>query len=277
MVYNKLLFFKIYKIQDGEKLEENRAVIIGARHGRFGYYEPPVLSGEEYEVARAQVIKSIMRAISEMDVKNQTMIISGPSGRTKLTAQIWKQNLANAGFSVGEIIIDERLTEVKNFSWQLFQPLIDGGVVSISGKTFEVDKRETNPSNLPYPQYFMLSEQKSIPFREQGRWPLEYRRIIEGIESFGKVKARMAEFLEDIVSYVNYPKGARQIIIVTHDALLFQSVNLFTSGAKRSIEPAGFVQLGIRPNKIVVERVCDSSCDITEGNSNADVIKALRR
>lgn len=254
-----------------------KAVIVGARHGRFGYYESPILSGEEYEVARAGVINSVNKAVSVLDPEKEVVIMSGPSGRTKLTAQIWKQNLLALGFTVGQVIIDERLTEVKNFSWQLFQPLINGGVVSLGGKTFEVDKQETNPSNLPYPEYFMLSGQKSISFREQVRWPPEYRKKIESIESFGKVKARMAEFLEDSMSWIKYSKRKRQIVVVTHDALLFQPVNLFTSGAKRSIEPAGFVQLGIRPNKIVVERVCDSSCDITDGNSNADVIKALRR
>lgn len=255
----------------------NGAVIIGARHGPFGYNEPPGLTPKEFGIARQAVKISVEKAIPALDINKPVMIISSPRDRTTLTAGFWKNDLADAEFNVGKVILDERLEEVGNFSWELFQPLINGGTVSMNGETFKIDKEETNPSSWPYPEYYMMSGQKSVSFSEQSRWSLEYRKKIESIESFGKVKARMAEFMEDLISWIEYSKGVGQIVVVTHDALLIQPVNLFTSGTKRSIEPAGFVRFGIQAGKMVVRRVCDPSCDITEGNNNADVVKALRR
>jgi len=169
-----------------------------------------------------------------------------------------------------DMSIFEKLGEVKNFSWNLFEPLMNGGGVSFNDETFFIEKSQSNPKGLGYPEYFTSDEVKNIPQEVKDTWPHEYVEKIESFESFVDVTERMMSSLERLkkLNDKNY-----RIIIVTHDALTGSIVNTFTAGQSTGINPGQFISLERKGDDLVATRVGD----VTEGNSQDDVIDISRQ
>ncbi len=244
--------------------------IFGERHSDYGYEEPvPYI---QRKVGDKKTAISANAMIPLLNRELPIRMFRGPAERLRLTAEKTKKNLEDVGFIIIDIVVADELDEVKNFSWSLFKPLITGG--EVNGMGFAVNEKYTNPDNLIYPQYFVQRATEKIPECEKKRWPVSYRQKIEGLEAIGSIKARMASFLE---SLKNNLLNGEQVVFFTHDALLIGIMEASTEGKKYSLEPAGFIHLSLIGDRLIAKRVCDTKCDIIVGNSNIDIIEALRK
>ena len=241
--------------------------IILVRHADFGYDK--IVPVERYNFGLREIIASMERLVPALDVHEPVTIVHGPATRTDLTARNIGLMLLKKGFSGGEISVDPQLDEVRDFSWEIFSKLMNGGIYTYEGTTFMIEKKMTNVYDLGYPEYFIADAMHKIPAQEKAGWPDAFRKRVEKIESFANVKIRLANVLE------NLPRET-QTILVTHDGLLLELVTSFT-GQCRGLQPAGFIQLENRGAKLSIARIYDSNSDITKGNSGTeDIIKILR-
>lgn len=241
--------------------------IILVRHADFGYDK--IVPVERYNFGLQGITASMKRMIPALDVREPVMIVHGPAVRTHLTAGNIRLMLLKKGFAAGEISVDPQLDEVRDFSWEIFSKLMEGGIYAYEGTTFMIEKKMTNLYDLGYPDYFIGDAIHNIPAQEKAGWPEAFRKRVEKIEPFADVKKRLANVLESL------PRET-QTILVTHDGLLLELVTTFT-GQCRGLQPAGFIQLENRGGKLAIARIYDSNSDITEGNGGTDdIIKLLR-
>ncbi len=229
-----------------------------------------VTEGKEMAVA---AVRSTAEKIAESIQSDEEVIIwASPTGRTLETARIISEVLKERGVALRKggdasefgIKIFEQFGEVRNFSWDLFAPLMLGGEVALGESVFSIDKRNSNPAGLGYPEYFTSDAIREIPQSVKNQWPHEYVEKIEQFESFAEVTRRMADGLRRLKMLKD--KHYR-IILVTHDALTGAMVKSFTNGERGGLNPADFLSLERRGDKLVVTRVGD----ITEGNNSQDI------
>lgn len=242
----------------------------------LGRYEDGDKTEEEITIGKAEAVRLVRETAEKLaaDIRpdEEVAIWSSPTGRTLETARIISDVLIEKGVNLrtkgiaGEhgIKIFERLGEVRNFSWNLFEPLMNGGAVEHNGKKIVIDKQLSNPTNLGYPDYFTSDAIKSISKEAKASWPSDYVAEIESFESFAEVSQRMAETLKKLkeVGDKKY-----RVIIVSHDAMAGQIVKTFTHDQLSGINPAQFISLEKKDGKLVVTRVGD----LTDGDSETDI------
>jgi len=243
-----------------------------------GRYEDGSITDEELAKGKEEAI-AIVRASAEEIADNieedeEVAIWSSPTGRTLETARIIRDVLSERGIQVRSkgnasehgVKVFDRIGEVKNFSWELFEPLMSGGEVEFDGEKFTIDKSLSNPNNIGYPDYFTSDAIKDIPETAMDSWSKKYIAQIKEFESFADVSERMSKTLQK-VKKLNDKKY--RIILVTHDALTGALVKTFSSGEMGGVNPGQFLSLERSDNKLVVTRVGD----VFEGDSETDVAK----
>ena len=244
----------------------------------LGRYDDASLSVAKIREGERRAVKMVERTALEIaaDIKlgEDVAIWASPTGRTLQTARIISRILRSRGLRPrkGEygarhgIKIFALLGEVRNFSWELFEPLMNGGEVTYAGRTFYMDRALSNPKGLGYPSYFRRDAIKDISAEAKALWPAEYVARIERFESCAEATARIMCALSRLkrIRDKNY-----HIILVTHDGLIGSLVATFTSGRLESIGPAQCVSLERRCASLVVTQVGD----ITEGDDIKDVIE----
>lgn len=215
--------------------------------------------------ACAQVRTNTMVVASLLNTGVPIKILSSPTGRTMHTGKIIKSELLYQGFTVDTILPVRALGEMHNFSWDLFGPLVWGGVVSYSCDdglvSFRVLQEETNPSRLVCQDYFMTDAAHLIPTRITSRWPESYRQLLENLERFTAVTARALSYIKDVL----VTTSEHHVIFVTHDGIVLPLVKGFTYGAQRGLDPGSFLTLA-RHEKghLIVTRVgnhTDGDCE----------------
>lgn len=220
-----------------------------------------------------EIIKKTAEKIAaDVEPDEEIVIWSSPTGRTLETARIISEFLQEKGVklrtkrSAEEYAIKtfEKLGEVKNFSWPLFEPLMNGGEIEHGGIKFQIDKSLSNPGNLDYPDYFTSDAIKNIPDEVKAKWPKDYVDEIEKFESFAEVNKRIIDTLSRLkkVGDKKY-----RVIIVTHDALTGGIVKTFTHDKFSGINPGQLISLERKDDKLVATRVGD----ITEGDNEKDI------
>jgi broad specificity phosphatase PhoE len=243
----------------------------------IGRYSDGEKTDEEIAQGKAEAVRIIRKTAEEIAAgirpDEEVIIWSSPTGRTLETARIISEVLEEKGIRLRKkgsaeeygIRTFEKLGEVENFSWPLFEPLMNGGEVEFDGIKFTIDKALSNPENLGYPDYFTSDAIKKIPAESKALWPEQYVQEIERFESFSEVTKRMADTLRRLkkVEDKNY-----RVIIVTHDALTGAIVKTFTHDELSGIQPGQFISLEKKGEKLVATRVGD----MTEGDSDKDVI-----
>lgn len=205
------------------------------------------------------------RSISDMmDPKIPIIIFTSPIARTIHTAKIIQEELSKLDFTVCDIHPEELLSEVGNFSWELFEPLMTGGSTQYNGKVIELNKNETNPKNLLCPDYFILDSIHHIPDSVKNTWPNDYRQRIESFEKFFDVTTRSLKLIQNVVSAtVN-----RHIVFVGHEASAMYIADKFTRGKQKGLFAGTSISLeknGL--GNLIVTRVGD----ITNGDSTTQV------
>lgn len=170
---------------------------------------------------------------------DNAIIFSSPYGRALHTAKIISRVLKNRFFiDTKKIEIDEDLSEVKNFDWGLFSPLINGGYVELNGQNFFINSYESNPKATPHQIYFMHDIYRMLPEELKRKLPKEYIGALESFESFSDVKKRMRRFLQNISNL-----DEKLIISVTHEALVYHILDNFSFGQNQSLEPGDYIHI----------------------------------
>lgn len=245
----------------------------------IGRYEDGTKSEDEIAAGKEKAIAAVRASAEQIadDISpdEEVAIWSSPTGRTLETARIISEVLQERGIQLRKkgvaeehgIKIFERLGEVENFSWNLFEPLMNGGEVDFNGNKFTIDKSLSNPKGAGYPEYFTSDAIKDISVEAKNQWPREYVEEIERFESFADVTERMRETLQKL-----HQLGDKKyrIIIVTHDALTGALVKTFTSGQMSGVNPGQFLSLERRGDELVVTR----AGDVTEGDDQADILES---
>jgi broad specificity phosphatase PhoE len=223
---------------------------------------------DRIERAVEEVRASAKRLATSLDPAEPVTIISSPVGRTLHTARIVSEVLTQHGFTVKPIQTDAGLTEVANFSWDLFEPLINGGDVEYEGEKFTIDKAHTNPHDLAYPQYFMDDNAHHIQTAAKEAWPEAYSHRISSFERFGAVTDR---FLNKMSELANNDGGS--FILVSHDCAAMYLANHYTKGRQKGLVPGTYISIERRDDgRLVVTRVGD----ITDGDCETDFFAKRR-
>ena len=183
-------------------------------------------------------------------------------GRTLHTAKVITEVLVRHGFSVNAIQPDETLGEVANFSWALFEPLMNGGTITFHGESFGVKKSDTNPFNLGYPDYFIQDAAHRIPKKVKDAWPKGYADTVDSFERFVDVTKR---FLSRI-SLIAKTEEEGHFILVSHDCASMYLADRYTDGRRKGLVPGTFISIKCHGRRLVVTRVGD----ITDGNNETD-------
>ncbi|NTU99465.1 histidine phosphatase family protein [Candidatus Falkowbacteria bacterium] len=242
----------------------------------IGRYDDGEKTPEEIAAGKEKAIQKIRetakRIAADIGPDEEVVIWSSPTGRTLETARIISEVLQEEGINIKKkgpdkdygVKVFERLGEVKNFKWELFEPLMKGGEVKFGGQKFVIDKKLSNPNNLGYPDYFTTDAIKNISERAKSQWPKEYVKEIESFESFAHVSERMAETLRRLKKLGD---KKYRLIIVSHDAMVGNIVKTFTHDQFSGIEPGELISLERKEGKLVVRQVGD----LTEGDREADI------
>jgi broad specificity phosphatase PhoE len=220
------------------------------------------------KISRAckEVRQSTKNLAESMDPKVHVLIFSSPVPRAIHTSKIIQEELSILGFTVSEIFLEEELSEVHNFSWDLFEPLMNGGVIEYEGTTFEVNKEQTNPDGLVYPDYFISDAVHNIPESVKDSWPKDYVERLSNFEKFSDVTTRSLNTLQ---SHTKAQDTEVHTIFVGHDANAMYLADKFTEGRQKGLVPGTSISLennGL--GNLVVTRVGD----ITDGDSTTEFI-----
>jgi broad specificity phosphatase PhoE len=242
----------------------------------IGRYTDGSKTEEEITKGKNEAIEIIRKTAekiaAEIKPDEEVVIWSSPTGRTLETAKIISELLQEKGVKLRKkgvsedygIKTFEKLGEVKNFSWPLFEPLMNGGEIEFGENKFKIEKSLSNPNNLGYPDYFTSDAIKDISDEVKSQWPKDYVAEIEKFESFAEVNKRMIDTLRRLN---NVGDKKYRVIIVTHDALTGGIVKTFTHNEFSGIEPGQLISLERKDDKLVTTRVGN----ITEGDTEKDI------
>lgn len=242
----------------------------------IGLYVDGQKTDEEIIKGKNEAVEIIKRTAekiaSSIEPDEEIVIWSSPTGRTLETARIISEVLQEKGIKLRTkktdkeygIKIFEKLGEVKNFSWPLFEPLVSGGEIEHKGIKFQINKSSSNPNNLGYAEYFASDSIKNIPDEVKANWPKDYVEEIEKFESFTEVNKRMVDTLSRLKKIGD---KKYRVIIVTHDGLTGGIVKTYTNDNFSGINPGQLISLERKKDKLVATRVGD----ISEGDKEKDV------
>ncbi len=186
-----------------------------------------------------------------------TFILSSPTGRALHTAKLIVAALEAVGALVNEsnIIVEPRLTEVANFTWTLFCPLVLGGEVEYAGRRFTVDTKLTNPRGLTVGQYYNGDAIKAISRDVRAMLPPEYVAYIDTIEKFGSVSGRLLGAISQGLLYAVAPRPTFHLIFVTHDALAGFPAAVFSEDRVTGIPQGQFISMHLDGSRMLIDAV----------------------
>jgi broad specificity phosphatase PhoE len=213
--------------------------------------------------------------------EEEVEIWSSPTSRTLQTSRIISETLKEKGVKIREkgcdnnfgVKVFDQLSEVKNFSWKLFYPLVAGGYVEFGEKKFFVDKKFTNPFNININEYFSKNGLETIDLNYKKTLPDNYVKEIESFEKFADVVKRL---IVPLFRLKKIKDKSYRIIIVTHDVFSGFIANLFSieeDNKKYTINPGEFINVERNNNKLVVTKVGE----FVDGNKDADIIEEFNK
>jgi len=246
------------------------------RHGQSQYRQEEVSikdAGDLTMEGVEDVKKSAVELADLIKPGEEVEIWSSPIGRALQTAKIISQVLEQKHISIRKkgnlnkhgIKVFEQFSEVKNFSWKLFYPLVVGGEVEFAGKKFFVDKNLTNPAGLTPSSYFLQDGIKHIDLSYKQKLPEEYVQEIDGFEDFINVTKRL---MRPLAQLKKIKDKSYRVIIVTHDALTGFIANIFSGEGMQGINPGDFINLEKKDGKLIATKVGN----LDKGNNDTDII-----
>lgn len=247
------------------------------RHGeaKYGQKETSIEQADDLTKEGEKEIKERAEELADLIKPGEEIEIwSSPMGRTLHTSKIIAEIFEQKGIDLRKkgdakesgIKVFEQLSEVKNFSWTLFMPLIKGGEVQFGDKKFIVDKSLTNPDNLDCQEYFIKDGIKNMDPKAKTQLPEDYVKEIEGFEKFMEATKRIMKPLSRLNKMEDKPY---RVVIVTHDALTGFIANVFSGGKQGGLNPGEFINLEKKEGKLIATRVGE----LQKGNKEADIIE----
>jgi len=200
------------------------------RHGETEYNQGMVSlqAANDLTPEGARVVNNSANHLSQrLDKNKQIQISSSPFGRSLYTAKIIQDVLNKDGFNVDEIKTDVGLREVKDFDWELFHPLVDGGEIQYGNEKFVVDKSLTNPQNLHLIEYFRSDASHNLSQKAKSSLPQNYLERIESFERYPSVSGRLDSKLETLSE-----EDGVIPILSTHEGLTGEFVEQLAGGNK---------------------------------------------
>lgn len=239
-------------------LEKHPTNIDVVRHGTYYDGEKRELpdNSKHLNEKGVQEVQSSAEKLAEIIGPDEEVAIwSSPMPRTMHTAEIIRETLLNHGkkfhkqdrFPDPKISVFEELTEIKNYSPTLFNPLVKGGDVEFAGERFHIDKRQTNPKDLSTLQYLAQDEVKNIDPEIKEQWPQEYIERIDAIENYADTAKRIMKVLSRLKTLKDKPY---RIILVTHQGLTSFIVKNLSGGEREGLKPAEFVDFEAQNEKL---------------------------
>lgn len=251
----------------------NRVVLF--RHGETKYRQREVSLAEAYdltEVGIAEVIGNTESLAVTVGRKTNVFVFSSPLGRSLHSAKLISQVLREYGLRAAneDIIIVPNLTEVRNFSWPLFCPLVQGGEIEFAGSRFLVDSAKTNPQQVSVGEYFNEDYIRKIPPRIRRELPPWYVNIIDSFEKFASVSARLLEVLRLISCF---DREDSLFIISTHDALAGFPAEVYSGKQLRGLPTGSFVDMKLSSEGVFVQDIPG----FAGGNSNLELFETYKQ
>ncbi|ETB64158.1 TPA: histidine phosphatase family protein [Candidatus Nomurabacteria bacterium] len=250
------------------------------RHGESEYKQKDVSIENANDLTEKGIedVKDSAVKLSELiKPEEEVEIWSSPTSRTLQTSKIISETLKNKGIHIREkgcdnnfgVKVFDQLSEVKNFSWKLFYPLVNGGDVEFEGEKFLVDKKFTNPLDIHLNEYFSKNGIATIDIDYKKTLPSNYVKEIDGFEKFTDAVRRIIIPLSRLKKIKDKPY---RIIMVTHDVFSGFIANIFSAGEdseKHTINPGEFINIERDNDKLVATKVGDFS----DGNKDTDIIE----
>ncbi len=196
-------------------------------------------------------------------------IYSSPMGRTLHTARILEEVCREHCLNTSPIQTDDRLTEVRNFVFNLYLPLAEGGVIELAGSRFEIDSRITNPGGLSLGKYFMEDACHRLDEKLKGKVPEEYLGLLVKFEAFADIRARGIDFLRYACG-LHLPSGD-SVIASTHEALVYHPLDVFSRGTLYSLERGDYIHLEADEKGLRIKR----AGRLTEGDNSRDILNGI--
>jgi len=203
-----------------------------------------------------QEVQSSAEKMAEMIGPDEEVVIwSSPMPRTMHTAEIVRETLLSKGkkfhkqdrFPEPRISVFEELTEIKNYSPTVFNPLINGGKVKFADKLFHIEKSQTNPQNLSTLQYLAQNAAANIDPEITEQWPQGYLDKIEAIEDYADTTKRIMKILSRLKTLAGKPY---RVILVTHQGLTSFIVKNLSGGEKEGLKPGEFFDFKAQDEKL---------------------------
>lgn len=267
---------------NNESKEKPPLRVIIFRHGKAKYEQGKVSIDQADDLDPEEEINVDINAekiAGTIGPEEEVEIWSSPYGRNLHTAKKIAKKFEEKNIKLRKkaddaqqygIRIFGQLEETRNFSWQLFEPLMIGGEMEYGGKKFIIDKALTNPKNLYYPEFFVQDEIANIPPEVKKTLPEDYVKRIEEFEKFIDATRRMMKALARLKKIGDKPYT---VVIVTHDALTGFIADVFSEGSKKGINPGEYIELERKEGKMTVSSVGFQK----EGRSDIDVVDEFDR
>lgn len=200
------------------------------RHGETEYHQGKVSLQEANDLTPEgvqTVIKSTNHLSQRLDKNKPIQISSSPFGRSLYTAKIIQDALSKNGFTVNDIREDDNLSEVGNFEWELFYPLVEGGEIQYGNDKISIDKSLTNPQNLHFIEYFRSDAAYNLSQKAKASLPKNFLERIDSFEKNSSVFGRLDSKLEKLSDTDDVIP-----IISTHEGLTGKFIEKLANGNK---------------------------------------------
>jgi len=171
------------------------------------------LKSETLEELKSYARNFIQEHLDELKSKKKIHFWTSPYGRTIETANIFLQEFSDVWIDIDKICIFEKIWEVKNFLWVIFDAIVNWKEVEIEWKKISFDKSITNPKNLNYSNYFFESAWLDID-QKYLKW-LEVFNRINSIESYESITSKSKQVVDRLL---NMTDNNKLVLIFSHQA-----------------------------------------------------------
>ena len=244
--------------------------------------ESPLKNAEELREGKEAAVERVRKTAEEIaatiNPEEEVVIWSSPFGRTLETARIIRDVFEEHGLALRErgahsnekIQVFDQFGDIRNFEYDQFVTLADGGTLTIDGETVVIDQKETNPEKLGYTEYYSSGAVHDIPEHVKATWPAKLRESIEGMERFEEISERVISKLKNVsqTSDKDY-----RLVIVSHGSAADQLIRTYKPDALTGLDPAEYVTVRRSGDKMVVSH----AGALPEGNSETDVISHFEK
>jgi len=210
------------------------------------------VEGQTFEEDRIR--KNTDTLASLLNASKPMKIISSPTGRGIHTSKCISDALVKMGWEMRPIEINNDLIECKNFSLDMYEPMVFGGEVRLNGNVCVVDKNLSNPRNLDEPDYFFHDELHRV--RTEIKLPSWYANRLSQFETSTSCKSRM----DQAIKLVKSDESCDQFILTTHAGLAAWPVRFCSNDRVKDLKRGSWMAIKSNFEKIHPFAALDFEC-----------------